>query len=242
MWASSPAPDPPGKGIGATGNWLALDRTTPPLPLGSPAQRDRQDPLYCFWPGGRRLHQQERQISSPFSAAQLTGHTLLMVGLIAVVCGDIGYVRHHLFLFESPTPTAGVDGSLWAGTLFVGAILGPVHHIFSSDRFAYTPAIGLWSYWTTAWIRGAGFQQSRSRWPSARASGRGIQNQRHPDQASQCRFLPDTRSSPPSAGRSLACGLPLCPALIIPRVTVGRNASSPFSAYVSMGIAGTPLA
>ena len=82
---------PLGKESGGNRNWLALDRIIPHFPLDLQPNEIVKIPfiLLLAWQAAR-IHQQERDISSPFSVAQLTGHTLLMVGLIAVVCGDIG--------------------------------------------------------------------------------------------------------------------------------------------------------
>ncbi len=97
---------------GATGTGSPWTGSSP-TSLGSPAQRDRQDPfiLLLAWQAAR-IHQQERDISSSFSVAQLTGHTLLMVGLIAVVCGDIGMCVIYLFLFVTISWMAGGEGSM----------------------------------------------------------------------------------------------------------------------------------
>mgnify|MGYP002280518990 CR=1 FL=1 len=119
--------------------------------------------LLLAWQAAR-IHQQERDISSSFSVAQLTGHTLLMVGLIAVVCGDIGMCVIYLFLFVTISWMAGVKARWFAlgGTCFVGAILGAWFTILQSDRFAYIRNRFMVVLDHSLDPLGAGFQQSRS--------------------------------------------------------------------------------
>ena len=156
---------PLGKESGGNRNWLALDRIIPHFPLDLQPNEIVKIPfiLLLAWQAAR-IHQQERDISSPFSVAQLTGHTLLMVGLIAVVCGDIGMCVIYLFLFVTISWMAGVKARWFAlgGTCFVGAILGAWFTILQSDRFAYIRNRFMVVLDHSLDPLGAGFQQSRS--------------------------------------------------------------------------------
>lgn len=156
---------PLGKESGGNRNWLALDRIIPHFPLDLQPNEIVKIPfiLLLAWQAAR-IHQQERDISSSFSVAQLTGHTLLMVGLIAVVCGDIGMCVIYLFLFVTISWMAGVKARWFAlgGTCFVGAILGAWFTILQSDRFAYIRNRFMVVLDHSLDPLGAGFQQSRS--------------------------------------------------------------------------------
>ena len=244
---------PLGKESGGNRNWLALDRIIPHFPLDLQPNEIVKIPfiLLLAWQAAR-IHQQERDISSPFSVAQLTGHTLLMVGLIAVVCGDIGMCVIYLFLFVTISWMAGVKARWFAlgGTCFVGAILGAWFTILQSDRFAYIRNRFMVVLDHSLDPLGAGFQQSRSLLAigSGQLTGQGYLNGTQ-TQASYSAALPARQTDfifsvcGEELGMVGCLLLLLVLALIILRCYwVGRNASSPFSAYVSMGIAGMLLA
>ena len=195
---------------GATGTGSPWTGSSP-TSLGSPAQRDRQDPLYPASGLAGRPHPPAgagHQLP-PFSVAQLTGHTLLMVGLIAVVCGDIGMCVIYLFLFVTISWMAGVKARWFAlgGTCFMGAILGAWFTILQSDRFAYIRNRFMVVLDHSLDPLGLASSRAVPCWPSARASSPA----RDTSTAPRLRHhtvplsLPDRpTSSSPSAGRSLA--------------------------------------
>ena len=229
---------PLGKESGGNRNWLALDRIIPHFPLDLQPNEIVKIPfiLLLAWQAAR-IHQQERDISSPFSVAQLTGHTLLMVGLIAVVCGDIGMCVIYLFLFVTISWMAGVKARWFAlgGTCFVGAILGAWFTILQSDRFAYIRNRFMVVLDHSLDPLGAGFQQSRSLLAigSGQLTGQGYLNGTQ-TQASYSAALPARQTDfifsvcGEELGMVGCLLLLLVLALIILRCYwVGRNASSP---------------
>ena len=175
-----------------------------------------------------------------------------MVGLIAVVCGDIGMCVIYLFLFVTISWMAGVKARWFAlgGTCFVGAILGAWFTILQSDRFAYIRNRFMVVLDHSLDPLGAGFQQSRS--PAGHRLGPahrpGIP-QRHPDSGIiQCRSPcpTDRLHLLRLRGGAWHGGLPPAapgPGPHHPAVLLGGpERQLPFSAYVSMGIAGMLLA
>ena len=193
-------------------------------------------------------------ISSVPSVMRIAGFTVFMLGLIAAICHDMGTCAVYIMIFAVMAWTAGVK-LRWFVLVGGGAVLAAV--IF---WLFFLPETSLWTNFRIMRFRvvfdhsldpgNIGFQQTRS--VLAIGSGklfgqgylRGIQTQ-----ASNSSALPVRDSDLIFA----VCGeelgfvgcmalLLLLSAIVLRCVWVGRHASSPFNAYVCMGMAGMLLA
>ena len=192
-------------------------------------------------------------ISSVPSVMQIAGFTVFMLGLIAAICHDMGTCAVYIMIFAFMAWAAGVK-LRWFVLVGGGAVLAVV--IF---WLFFLPETSLWTNFRIMRFRvvldhsldpsNYGFQQTRS--TLAIGSGKlfgqgylkGIQTQ-SPNSSS----LPVRDSDLIFAVCGEELGFVGCMALllllsgvVLRCIWVGRHASSPFSAYVCMGMAGMLL-
>lgn len=246
---------PLGKSVGGNRNWLALDRIIPGFPMNlQPNEIVKLPFILLLALQITQIQDQGRSISSIPSVLQIGGFTVFMLGLIAAVCGDMGMCVIYSAIFISMAWVSGVKlrWFLLAG----GGIVLTVVILW----LFILPETSLWTDYRIMRFRvvldhsldplGKGFQQSRSILAigSGRIFGQGYLN------GTQTQSLNDDALPARSTDFIFAvCGeefglvgcllLLLLLSLIVVRcVWVGRHASSPFSAYVCMGMAGMLLA
>ena len=184
---------------------------------------------------------------------QIGGFTVFMLGLIAAICHDMGTCAVYIMIFAFMAWSAGVK-LRWFVLVGGGTVAAVV--IFC---LFFLPETSLWDNFRVMRFRvvfdhsldpsGMGFQQSRS--VLAIGSGKlfgqgycqGIQTQ-----ASNSSALPVRESDLIFAVCGEELGLVGCMALllllsaiVLRCIWVGCHASSPFSAYVCMGMAGMLL-
>ena len=200
-----------------------------------------------------RIQDRGYSISSIPSVMQIAGFTVFMLGLIAAICHDMGTCAVYIMIFAFMAWTAGVKlrWFVLVGGGMVAAVV--IFWLF------FLPETSLWTNFRIMRFRvvldhsldpsGMGFQQERS--ILAIGSGKlfgqgylkGIQTQ-----ASNSSALPVRDSDLIFAVCGEDLGLVGCMALllllsaiVLRCIWVGRHASSPFSAYVCMGMAGMLL-
>lgn len=194
-------------------------------------------------------------ISAIPNVFQIGGFTVFMLGLIAVICGDMGTCVVYMMIFVVTAWTAGVKirwfilvgGGLVAVVMILWLFVLPDTALWDSNYIIMRFRVVLDHSLDP---QDKGFQQSRS--ILAIGSGQlfgqgflqGIQTQADYSSALPAR---DTDFIFAVCGEELGmvgCSLLLLIlGLIVLRcVWVGRHASSPFSAYVCMGMAGMLLA
>lgn len=192
-------------------------------------------------------------ISSIPSVMQIAGFTVFMLGLIAAICHDMGTCCVYVMIFAFMAWTAGVK-LRWFVLVGGGAVLAAV--IF---WLFFLPETSLWTNFRIMRFRvvfdhsldpsNYGFQQTRS--TLAIGSGKlfgqgylkGLQTQSPNSSALPVR---DSDLIFAVCGEELGMVgcmalLLLLSAIVLRCIWVGRHASSPFSAYVCMGMAGMLL-
>jgi len=200
-----------------------------------------------------RIQDRGYSISSVPSVMQIGGFTVFMLGLIAAICSDMGTCCVYIMIFAFMAWTAGVK-LRWFVLVGGGAVLAVV--IF---WLFFLPETSLWTNFRVMRFRvvfdhdldpqNVGWQQARSTLAigSGRLFGQGYLKgiQTHSESSNA---LPVRESDLIFA----VCGeelgmvgclalLVLLSAIVLRCIWVGRHASSPFSAYVCMGMAGMLL-
>ena len=192
-------------------------------------------------------------ISSIPSVMQIAGFTVFMLGLIAAICRDMGTCAVYIMIFAFMAWAAGVK-LRWFVLVGGGAVLAVV--IF---WLFFLPETSLWTNFRIMRFRvvldhsldpsNYGFQQTRSTLAigSGKLFGQGYLKgiQTHSPNSSA---LPVRDSDLIFAVCGEELGFVGCMALllllsgiVLRCIWVGRHASSPFSAYVCMGMAGMLL-
>ena len=192
-------------------------------------------------------------ISSVPSVMQIAGFTVFMLGLIAAICHDMGTCAVYIMIFAFMAWAAGVK-LRWFVLVGGGAVLAGV--IF---WLVFPPETSLWTNFRIMRFRvvldhsldpsNYGFQQTRSTLAigSGKLFGQGYLKgiQTHSPNSSA---LPVRDSDLIFAVCGEELGFVGCMALllllsgvVLRCIWVGRHASSPFSAYVCMGMAGMLL-
>ena len=192
-------------------------------------------------------------ISSVPSVMQIAGFTVFMLGLIAAICHDMGTCAVYIMIFAFMAWAAGVK-LRWFVLVGGGSVLAVV--IF---WLFFLPETSLWTNFRIMRFRvvldhsldpsNYGFQQTRSTLAigSGKLFGQGYLKgiQTH---ASNSSALPVRDSDLIFAVCGEELGFVGCMALllllsgvVLRCIWVGRHASSPFSAYVCMGMAGMLL-
>lgn len=226
-------------------NWLALDRIIPGFPLDLQPNEIVKIPFILLLAYQiTRIKERGRDISSVPSVFQIAGHTLLMVGVIALICGDMGMCLVYLCIFVSMAWIAGVKKRwfLLGGAGLVGGFLLAWHTVLKSDRFRYIRMRFLVVLDHDLDPLDKGFHQNRSLLAlgSGQFTGQGYLNGTQ-TQAPYSSALPARHTDFIFS----ACGeelgmvgcvliLLLLAAIILRCFHVGRTSNSPFSAYVSI--------
>ena len=246
---------PLGKSVGGNRNWLALDRIIPGFPMNlQPNEIVKLPFILLLALQITTIQDQGRSISSIPSVLQIGGFTVFMLGLIAAVCGDIGMCVIYCSIFIAMAWVSGVK-LRWFLLVGGGIVLGVV-----ILWLFVLPETSLWSDYRIMRFRvvfdhdldplGKGFQQNRSILAigSGQLFGQGYLH------GTQTQALNDDALPARSTDFIFAvCGeelglvgclllLVLLSLIALRCVWVGRHASSPFSAYVCMGMAGMLLA
>ena len=197
-----------------------------------------------------RLHDQERDVSSPLSVAQTGGHAVFMLALIAAVCGDMGMCVVYMFIYAFMAWSAGVK-IRWFVLVGGGIVLAAV-----ILWLFVLPETSLWNDYRIMRFRvvfdhdldplGRGYQQSRSILAigSGQLFGQGYLSGTQ-TQADNNDALPARHTDFIFAVCGEELGLVGCILLllllggiVLRCIWVSRQAASPFSAYVCMGMAG----
>ena len=230
-------------------NWLALDRIIPGFPLDLQPNEIVKIPFILLLAYQIvRIQEKEQDISSIPSVAQIAGHTLFMVGLIAVICGDMGMCTVYLCIFVVMAWIAGVKLRWFAlgGAGLIGGFAVAWNTVLQAKRFEYIRMRFLVVLDHDLDPLNRGFQQSRSLLAigSGQLTGQGYLNGTQ-TQAPYSSALPARHTDFIFASCGEELGMVGCLAvlllltLIILRcIYVGRTSSSPFSAYVAIAFGG----
>ena len=236
-------------------NWLVISRIIPKFPMDiQPNEIVKISFILLLALQIVKIQDRELDISSIPSIIQIGGHTVFMLGLIAVICGDFGMCVIYMMIFISMAWASGVK-LRWFVLAGGGIILATV--IF---WLFFLPETRWWNDYRIMRFRvvldhsldvsGKGWQQTRS--TLAIGSGqlfgqgycRGIQTQAPNSQALPARHTDFIYAVCGEELGLVGCMalLLLLSAIVLRCVWVGRHASSPFNAYVCMGMAGMLLA
>jgi len=236
-------------------NWLVISRIIPGFPMDVQPNEIVKIPFMLLLALQiTKIQEREQDISSLPSILQIGGHTVFMLGLIAAVCGDMGMCVIYMVIFVAMAWVSGVN-LRWFVVVGGGLILAVV--------IVWLFILPETSYWTDYRImrfrvvfdhaldpQGKGFQQSRSILAigSGRLFGQGYLNGMQ-TQSTNSAALPARHTDFIFSVCGEEFGLVGCTALllilaliVLRCVWVSRHASSPFSAYVCMGMAGMLLA
>ncbi len=233
-------------------NWLALDKIIPGFPLDLQPNEIVKIPFILLLSYQiTRLQELRRPLSSVPSILQLGAHTLLMIGLIAVICGDMGMCLVYMSIFLVMAWIAGVKARWFvfgaAGACGLGWLAW--NTVFQSKRFEYIRMRILVVLDHDLDPLDKGFHQNRSLLTlgSGQLTGQGYLNGTQ-TQAPYSSALPARHTDFifSACGEELGmigcCAILLVLVAIILRcVYVGRRSNSPFSAYVSIAFGGMLL-
>jgi rod shape determining protein RodA len=235
-------------------NWLVISRIIPKFPMNLQPNEIVKIPFILIL-SLQIIKIQDRgySISSIPSVMQIAGFTVFMLGLIAAICRDMGTCAVYIMIFAFMAWAAGVK-LRWFVLVGGGAVLAVV--IF---WLFFLPETSLWTNFRIMRFRvvldhsldpsNYGFQQTRSTLAigSGKLFGQGYLKgiQTHSPNSSA---LPVRDSDLIFAVCGEELGFVGCMALllllsgiVLRCIWVGRHASSPFSAYVCMGMAGMLL-
>jgi len=236
-------------------NWLVISRIIPKFPMDiQPNEIVKISFILMLALQIVKIQDHGQNISSIPSIVQIGGHTIFMLGLIAVVCGDFGMCVIYMMIFVVMAWVAGVK-LRWFVLVGGGIVLAAV--IF---WLFFLPETDLWDDYRIMRFRvvfdhsldprNRGWQQNRSILAigSGQLFGQGYLNGIQ-TQAGNSQALPARHTDFIYAVCGEELGLVGCMALllllsliVLRCVWVGRHASSPFNAYVCMGMAGMLLA
>lgn len=235
-------------------NWLVISRIIPKFPMNLQPNEIVKIPFILIL-SLQIIKIQDRgySISSIPSVMQIAGFTVFMLGLIAAICRDMGTCAVYIMIFAFMAWAAGVK-LRWFVLVGGGTVLAVV--IF---WLFFLPETSLWTNFRIMRFRvvldhsldpsNYGFQQTRSTLAigSGKLFGQGYLKgiQTHSPNSSA---LPVRDSDLIFAVCGEELGFVGCMALllllsgiVLRCIWVGRHASSPFSAYVCMGMAGMLL-
>lgn len=244
---------PLGKDVGGNLNWLALDRIIPGFPMNIQPNEIVKIPFILLLAYQISTLRTKGNISSLASIAQMGAFTVFMLGLIAAVCGDMGMCVIYTMIFVVMAWSAGVK--LRWFILVGGGIVAAVAVVW----LFILPETSLWTDYRIMRFRvvfdhsldpqGKGFQQTRS--ILALGSGRllgqgylqGLQTQSLNESALPARHTDFIFSVCGEELGLVGCALLLLllSAIVIRCIWVAHQASTPFYAYVCMGMAGMLL-
>ena len=236
-------------------NWLVISRIIPKFPMDvQPNEIVKISFILLLALQIIKIQDRGLDISSIPSVIQIGGHTVFMLGLIAVICGDFGMCVIYMMIFVAMAWTSGVKlrwfllvgGGLVLAAVIVWLFFLPETRWWTDYRIMRFRVV----FDHSLDVSGRGWQQTRS--ILAIGSGKlfgqgylqGIQTHSLNKEA-----LPARHTDFIYAVCGEELGLVGCMALllllsgiVLRCVWVGRHASSPFNAYVCMGMAGMLLA
>lgn len=244
---------PFGKSVGGNLNWLTLDPIIEDFPVNIQPNEVVKIPFILILSHLLSSLQSKGDISSIPSVAQMGGFTVFMLGLIAVVCGDMGMCVIYTTIFVVMAWSAGVKLRwffLVGGGIVAAAVIA---------WFFVLPETSLWTDYRIMRFRvvfdheldpmDKGFQQTRS--ILALGSGKlfgqgylkGLQTQSSIESALPARHTDFIFSVCGEELGLAGCAvlLLLLSAIVVRCVWVAHQSSSPFYGYVCMGMAGMLL-
>lgn len=237
-------------------NWLQLSKIIPGFPMNlQPNELVKLPFILLLSLCIHRLQDGGHDISSIPSVFQIGGFTVFMLALIALICGDMGTCVVYMIIFITMAWAAGVKlrwfllvgGSIVITVLILWLFVLPDTDLWDSNYIIMRFRVVLDHSLDP---QDKGFQQTRSLLAigSGQLFGQGFLNGIQ-TQADYSSALParDTDFIFAVCGEEfglVGCAvlLFLLSAIVLRCIWVGRHASSPFSAYVCMGMAGMLLA
>lgn len=230
-------------------NWLAISRIIPGFPLDlQPNEIVKITYILLLSRQISSIQTSGRNLSSVPAMLLLTAHAALMIGLIAVICGDMGMCLVYLCIFVTMLWIAGVKLGwfvLGAGALAGGAYLA-WKTVLQMPRFDYIRMRLLVVMDHNLDPLGKGFHQNRSLLTlgSGKLTGQGFLHGTQ-TQAAYSSALPARHTDFIFAVCGEELGMVGCAAvlilltLIILRcIHVGRTSKSPFCAYAAIAFGG----
>ena len=244
---------PFGKSVGGNLNWLTLDPIIKDFPINIQPNEVVKIPFILILALQLSNLQAKGDVSSIASVAQFGGFTLFMLALIAAVCGDMGMCVIYMMIFVIMAWSAGVK-LRWF--ILVGG--GIVAAVVIAWLFIL-PETSLWTDYRIMRFRvvfdheldpmDKGFQQTRS--ILALGSGKllgqgymkGLQTQSSIESALPARHTDFIFSVCGEELGMVGCVilLLLLSSIVIRCIWIANQASTPFYAYVCMGMAGMLL-
>ena len=244
---------PFGKSVGGNLNWLTLDPIIKDFPINIQPNEVVKIPFILILALQLSNLQTKGDVSSIASVAQFGGFTLFMLALIAAVCGDMGMCVIYMMIFVIMAWSAGVK-LRWF--ILVGG--GIVAAVVIAWLFIL-PETSLWTDYRIMRFRvvfdheldpmDKGFQQTRS--ILALGSGKllgqgymkGLQTQSSIESALPARHTDFIFSVCGEELGMVGCVilLLLLSSIVIRCIWIANQASTPFYAYVCMGMAGMLL-
>lgn len=245
---------PLGLSVGGNLNWLAISKIIPGFPLNlQPNEIVKLPFILLLSLQITKIQDQGRDISSLPSLIQIGGFTVFMLALIAVVCGDMGMCVIYMMIFVFMAWASGVKVR-WFVLVGGGLILAAV-----ILWLFVLPDTKWWNDYRIMRFRvvldhdldpmDKGFQQTRSLLAigSGQLFGQGYLQGPYTQSASAS-TLPARQTDFIFAVCGEELGLVGCMLLllilgsvVLRCIWVGRHASTPFDAYVCMGVAGMLL-
>ena len=245
---------PLGLSVGGNLNWLAISKIIPGFPLNlQPNEIVKLPFILLLSLQITKIQDQGRDISSLPSLIQIGGFTVFMLGLIAVVCGDMGMCVIYMMIFVFMAWASGVKVR-WFVLVGGGLILAAV-----ILWLFVLPDTKWWNDYRIMRFRvvldhdldpmNKGYQQTRSILAigSGQLFGQGYLQGPY-TQSSSASTLPARQTDFIFAVCGEELGLVGCMLLLLVLgsvvlrcIWVGRHASTPFDAYVCMGVAGMLL-
>lgn len=237
-------------------NWLQLSKLIPGFPMNLQPNEIVKIPFILLLALQiTKIQDRGHDISSIPSVIQIGGHTVFMLALIAVVCGDMGTCVVYMMIFVVMAWIAGVKvrwfllvgGGIVAAVLILWLFILPDTALWDSNYIIMRFRVVL-DHDLDPLYRG--FQQTRSLLAigSGQLFGQGfLQGTQTQTQYSSALPARDTDFIFAVCGEEFGLVgclvLLLVLSLIVLRcVWISRHASSPFSAYICMGMAGMLLA
>lgn len=236
-------------------NWLVISRIIPKFPMDvQPNEIVKISFILLLALQIVKIQDRDMDISSVPSILQIGGHTIFMLGLIAAICGDFGMCVIYMMIFVAMAWASGVK-LRWFLLVGGGLILAVV-----VLWLFFLPETRWWNDYRVMRFRvvfdhsldpsNRGWQQTRS--TLAIGSGKlfgqgylqGIQTQSPNSEALPARHTDFIYAVCGEELGLIGCMglLLLLSAIVLRCIWVGRHASSPFNAYVCMGMAGMLLA
>lgn len=235
-------------------NWLVISRIIPGFPMDvQPNEIVKISFILLMALQIIKIQDRELDISSIPSILQIGGHTIFMLGLIAAICGDFGMCVIYMMIFVSMAWASGVKlrwfllvgGGLVLTAVIVWLFFLPETRWWNDYRIMRFRVV----FDHSLDVRGRGWQQTRATLAigSGQLFGQGYLNGIQ-TQSPSSDSLPARHTDFIYAVCGEELGMVGCMALllllsciVLRCIWVGRHASSPFHAYVCMGMAGMLL-